>query len=102
MSSSPGKSRFFCLLTQNSRGPVMNVCSRLAEIVRHGSARNHSSRQQQGGRRPQFETLEERAVPTLNLPTNPFLFTPINADHDHHLAVHMQARLEIFLDGKQI
>ena len=49
-----------------------------------------------------LSSFEERAVPTLNLPTNPFLFTPINADHDHHLAVHMQARLEIFLDGQQI
>jgi hypothetical protein len=79
----------------------MNVfCSRLADFVRHGTP--HHSAAQQKGRRPQIETLEERAVPTVNLPTNPFLFTPIDADDHHHLAVHMQARLEIFLDGQQL
>src|SRR5438309_4172475 len=78
-------------ITQINRGPVMNVCSSLAEIVRHGTTRNPTSRQPKGGRRPQIETLEERAVPTLNLPTDPSLFAPIDADHHHHMAVHMQA-----------
>ncbi|HEV3443051.1 MAG TPA: DUF4214 domain-containing protein [Gemmataceae bacterium] len=78
----------------------MNPYSMLRNIVRPGTTKQRTS-QSRLGRRPQLETLEERAVPTVSLPTDPFLFTPL-PEMKHDDAVHIKARVEIFLDGKQI
>ncbi|HEV3237194.1 MAG TPA: hypothetical protein VGZ25_09415, partial [Gemmataceae bacterium] len=78
----------------------MNPYSMLRNIVRPGTTKQRAG-QSRRGRRPQLETLEERAVPTVSLPTDPFLFTPL-PETKHDDAVRIQARVEIFLDGKQI
>src|SRR5580692_1859471 len=78
----------------------MNPYSLLRNIARPGTTKQRAG-QTRLGRRPQLETLEERAVPTVSLPTDPFLFTPL-PETKHDDAVHIQARVEIFLDGKQI
>jgi Domain of unknown function (DUF4214) len=50
--------------------------------------------------RPGLEALEDRSLPSLNLPTNPFLFTLV--PETSPLAMHVHARVHIFVDGQPL
>ena len=51
--------------------------------------------------RPAIEAMEDRLVPApLNLPNDPSLFAPVSMMAP--LAMHIHARVEIFVDGQQV
>src|SRR5438132_2299450 len=50
--------------------------------------------------RLQLESLEERAVPALSLPSDPSLFVPVSETGP--LAMHIHAEVQIFLDGQPL
>src|SRR5947209_6712154 len=82
----------------------MFLCSWISSMVRHMIAQvpqmTAARRPAHAAFQPRIEALEERAVPALNLPANPFLFTPVSIMAP--LAMHIHARVHIFLDGQPI
>src|SRR5207248_7371258 len=79
----------------------MTICSRLAQRLDQGSTPARP-RQAAGGAafHPQIEVLEDRALPSLTLPNDSFLFTPV--PDTTRLAMHIHALVHIFVDGQAV
>src|SRR5437588_12748133 len=81
----------------------MSVYACLAHLIRTiAPTRSKTVRlhRQRSVYQPRLEALEDRAVPALNLPTDPLLFTP--APEATPLAMHIHASVHIFVDGMPI